>query len=147
LAEKTQTIHNKQKILQQSKRGAKMSVADTLYRRELILSFLGRLSEAFSKRLAVDDTWLQHALLGAEQLEEVERESLESVIARVEELVQGGRYSKIIAILGNELYEVRIYADLVRTGLSVISEGMIFSGIKAFEQYRNLVVSGEIDVI
>ncbi len=124
-----------------------LEIDATPYREKLVSSFLEKLSAKISKRLAVDEFWVNDLVLRSEPCREVKGESLLDVIAFMESRVYTNPEKKLLALLASEEYEVRIYVDLDKSGIALISPDFTLEGRAVVDRFPGLRLEGEIDEI
>ncbi len=117
------------------------------FREELLQNFISKTSMNISRRLAIDESWLNDLILKGVIVKEVEDKPLEEVIVDIESLIYQDPEPKYLAILVSDEYEVRIYNSLRESGIAVVSPDILIEGPVAVYRFQLLKVEGEINKI
>ncbi len=117
------------------------------FREELLQNFISKTSMNISRRLAIDESWLNDLILKGVIVKEVEDKPLEEVIVDMESLIYQDPEPKYLAILVSDEYEVRIYNSLRESGIAVVSPDILIEGPMAVYRFQLLKVEGEINKI
>ncbi len=115
-----------------------------LQREGLLESFQSKLNSKLSRRLAVDDFWVNDLLLKASPYKTIEGEILRDIIVMMESRVYTHPQAILIALLTSNGYEVRIYDDISRSGIALLAEDYQLEGIEVLRRFPDLQVEGEI---
>lgn len=117
------------------------------FREELLQSFKNKLSSSLSRKLAIEEVWINDLLLQGEIVDEVIDQKVEDVIVTLETLVYREPETEYLAVLASDEYEVRIYDSIHLSGMAVISPEFRLEGLLAFDRFLELPVEGEITKI
>ncbi len=117
------------------------------FREELLQNFKNKLSSSLSRKLAIEEVWINDLLLQGEIVGEVADQKVEDVIVTLETFVYREPEAEYLAILASDEYEVRLYDSIHLSGLAIISPEFKLEGLLAFDSFLELPVEGEITKI
>ncbi len=112
---------------------------------EILELFKSKLDERLSRRLAVDDAWVNNLLLEGDLVEEVDDITIRDLVLKVTVDSLDMDYGILIVSVGVAGgYELRLALSPEAAGIALVSDEHTIIGSRVLDHFGGMKVSGEI---